>query len=276
MFDVWSKRTTEILSELNHPEAITAVANMFYQKIMQCYGFDIACQIPIPIDCHSSLHARYLIKMWSLLDKAVELEWISPFLLLQPTLALENNSWKISHSIKRELIKRRIEALEELKELREKHSNGCYNSNCLLKLEGDSSLIKSTKCLLAKYCSVNCQVNDWQRDTKECVQATSTDRDVDTGNNSSQHIREECNNVLANKEAKTSKIADINVYGQKFTICKRTIKPDLLKQMQDGSFLENENKFFEDDSINETKTRLLSMPNNSTVRVCNKMFNTGH
>ena len=119
---------------------------------MQCYGFDIACQIPIPFDCHSSLHARYLIKMWSLLDKAVELEWISPFLLLQATLALENNSWKMSHSIKRELIKRRIEALEELKELRKKHSNGCYNSNCLLKLEGDSSLIKCTKCLLAKYC----------------------------------------------------------------------------------------------------------------------------
>ena len=35
--------------------------------------------------------------------------------------------------------------------------------------------------------------------------------------------------------------------------------------MQDGSFLENENNFFEDDSINETKTRLLSMPNNFDI-----------
>ena len=223
-------------AELRKPEAIVSVAYLYYLQILESYGYDKSIPYPIPTDCKSSQYRSILEKMWYWLNISAELDWMSPFLIKQATEAKEYNSWVLTSTVKRMLIRRNIEAYREGRERQLLHTNTCDNSECTLKLQDESTLKKCSRCKKAKYCSVNCQTSDWKkRHKKECVAVNV----VNASNENINKENENKNSILLNDETEDCaisdtlepKMANIKLGESNMTVYSSTLKADFLKEL---------------------------------------------
>ena len=122
-------------ADLNQPEAVIVIAHMCYLKIQEAYGYEKNSNAPIPVECQWSPSRALLEQMWHWLDKSIELGWITPFFFKQAQDAQCYKSWPLSLEVKRQLVKRKLEAEQEQRELEQSHKVGCYNPECSIKTQ---------------------------------------------------------------------------------------------------------------------------------------------
>ena len=176
-----------------NPEAITAIALLLHMKLMQMLQgkseilvTDITLEMPANVlhllatmDKMCSRRNHILMDMWRnmwiCLEKAAELEWMSPFLFKITERALKTGFYEPTPLLLRLYRKRNIHFDEYIENVQSKLSNKCSNPACTLKLASDVTMMRCGNCLAVQYCSKECQVIHWRKShKKECVKHSDT------------------------------------------------------------------------------------------------------
>jgi len=259
-----AKKASECYYEaanLDLPEAMVAVAQSCYLKLLQLTN--LKENMPIPIVQYPSSEFQLVHHLlWQWLDRSVQLNWISPLLLKLGSDAIQYSTYPVSVNIRRAVENRKREVLGELASMHREHAHGCFNPQCTTKIADASYLKTCARCKTAKYCSKDCQLNDWNKHKKICTEQQSNETQA---NQAQANIDEDYDEI----DPKKSKIFQLKHNNLKFNIKTSTMGADNLKhieRMMNSMYNREESTNIGEDFNHALSTaRLNSAGNNSTV-----------
>ncbi|CAF0869016.1 unnamed protein product [Brachionus calyciflorus] len=165
-------------ANLNNPEAMTMLAYLNYLRLIEITNLRDDDPIPIYRGTPPQAFKYHRDQMWQWLEKCVELQWITPFLIKHAKDARKYRPDELSPIIKRELIKREVEVFKILQEKDKKFTLKCENLKCPLKFENNTKIFQCSKCKKIKYCSRDCQIAHWSLHKKDCKASNNEQRDI--------------------------------------------------------------------------------------------------
>ncbi len=157
----------EQAAQLNQPEALTLLAREIYQSMPLETDWSLKCQSDIPVKQASKVDQNILKIMWSRLEKAAVLNWVSPFFVQQYRQAASLKIWKMTDMVHDMMA--RWERNEVIERLEYVHTSSCNNKECRLVMvvpifaEPDDlnkaylSQVFCRRCLVERYCSERCE-----------------------------------------------------------------------------------------------------------------------
>ena len=113
--------------------------------------------------------------MWDFVEKAAELNWMTPFMCAITKQALVTGFYTPKSKLRRLYNKRLAQFEEYFDSIQSKLTNKCSNPICTLKLASDVTMMRCGNCLAEQYCSKECQMIHWNKThKKECVKHSDT------------------------------------------------------------------------------------------------------
>lgn len=141
---------------LNQPEAISMIIYNNYLTQLSFSGLKDGNPIPANIFSTNVVYQNHIKEMWELMEKLVDLNWITPLFYTLGDDARRTKSYPVPPKILRELIKLDVEDFRIKMEKDKKFKFICSNPNCNTKLETKLMMITSDSNENVKYCSQEC------------------------------------------------------------------------------------------------------------------------
>jgi TPR repeat protein len=125
-------------------EACIQVAKLAYEKMLREHDLPVGGRekIPIPADTKSP----ELQVMWNHLERAVELDYVAPFLIDRLLGAQEYNSRRLSEKMEKILAHFLIDIAAQFQSLKASFAFACCASRCEIKFNAESALLKCGQC----------------------------------------------------------------------------------------------------------------------------------
>jgi hypothetical protein len=133
-------------AEAGSPEACIQVAYLAYDKmIKEQSNFNDNEAIPV-----SKKPPQELQVMWKYLEKAIKLNYLTPFLVQMIDEAKETGSWTPSRVMEKILTRRRMELDAEIRNEKASYQFSCRNSRCEIKFNHESGMFSCGQCKLVR------------------------------------------------------------------------------------------------------------------------------
>lgn len=170
----------------NQPEAISMLIYNNYLFQISYSSLTEGDPIPANISSTNPQYKNIVKEMWDLLEKLVDLNWITPFFYKLGDDARRTKSYSVSKKIFRELVKLDIADLKDKKEKDEKFKFKCTNPKCTDNwIETKIMMISCERCRKAKYCSQECHQAHYGKHWNVCPKNIPIDSSIPQ---TSQHV----------------------------------------------------------------------------------------
>ena len=171
----------------HNPEAMIMLAIILHMTMYERLGgpnvghFDVdlpsdtlnrICQIDRQ-EFNNRHYEAMFYTMWDYVEQSASMNWLTPFHMKIYERAIKTDFYSPSEHLRR-LVGKRDSQFDEIRDkMQSKLTFRCFNISCTFRVAKESMLKSCKNCLTAKYCSKECQIEDWhKKHKKECVKNT--------------------------------------------------------------------------------------------------------